>query len=105
MPASAREGVQKRIARYHEEAKRYESEKNEKKAQAEALDKQYDSLNMHESEAYLTIGMALLGVSALVKKRWLFFFAVVMAGIGAALELSGFLGWSFHPQFLSKLLG
>lgn len=110
MPAAERAGVEKRIAKYREEAKRYDKEKNEIKAQAEALDKQYEALNVHDdqfdaSEACLTISMALFGVSALVRRRRLFFFALLMAVMGLSLELSGFLGWAFRPEWLSKLLG
>jgi hypothetical protein len=106
----ARDSIQKRMAKHREEAVRYDKEKNEIKKQAETFDKDYERLNIHDdqfdmSEACLTIGIALFGVSALTRKKWLFFFACSMAGVGFTLELSGFLGWAFHPEWLAKLLG
>ena len=96
--------------KYEGEAQRYNAEKEDVKKQAEDYEGQYDALNVHDdqfdmAEACLTIAIALLGVTALTKKRWLFYFAMTLSAVGFMLGLAGFLGWSFHPDWLAKLLG
>jgi len=56
------------------------------------------------SEAALSIAIALLGVSALTRKKWLVGLAILFAGFGVVMGLAGFLGWSLHPDAIAKLL-
>ena len=97
-------------AHYKDEIARYEKEKGEIQAEAKGLEAEYEQLNIHDdqfdmSEACLSVGLALFGITALTKKRWLLIFACCLAMIGVLLGLGGFLGWSFHPGWLAKLLG
>jgi hypothetical protein len=101
--------LDKRIAESEANVKRYESEKAEIKASADALQKQYDRLNLHDdqfdmAEASLSICIALLGVTALTQKKWLFAVATAIACVGVLLGVAGFLGWTIHPDFLARLL-
>ncbi len=101
--------LDKQIAAYTDKVKRYEKEKNEIKKQAEAAQAEYDRLNVHDdqfdlSEAALSIAIALLGVSALTRKKWLVGLAIVFAGFGVLMGLAGFLGWSLHPDAVAKIL-
>ena len=105
-----REVMEKAIARFEAEAKRYEREKEEIKLQAEKFESEYERLNIHDdqldmAEACFTIAITLAGVSALTKKDWLFRFATMLGGIGVFLEAAAFVGWAFHPEWLAKLLG
>ncbi len=98
------------LAHYRSEAMRYEREKSEIQVEAQGLEAEYDRLNIHDdqfdmSEACLSVSLALFGITALTKKRWLLFFAMGLATIGIFLGLGGFLGWSFHPAWLARLLG
>jgi len=84
-------------------------EKEDIRKQAEDAQKEYDRLNVHDdqfdmSEAALSIAIALLGVSALTRKRWLVGLAIVFAGFGVVLGVAGFLGWNLHPDALAKFL-
>lgn len=77
--------------------------------QAEAAQVEYDRLNVHDdqfdiSEAALSIAIALLGVSALTRKRWLVALAILFAGFGVLMGTAGFLGWNLHPDAIAKLL-
>jgi hypothetical protein len=108
--AANREGIEKALAKFEAEAKRYEKEKEEIKQKAEQYEAEYDRLNVHDdqfdmAEACFTIAITLAGVAALTRKNWLLGFGTSLAGVGLLLELSGFLGWSFHPAWLAKLLG
>lgn len=98
-----------KIADYLAKAKLYESEKNEIKAKAEALQKEYDDLNVRDdqfdmAEAAISISIALFGVTALTQKRWLLGVGAIFAGFGIFLGLAGFLQLKVHPDFLARLL-
>ena len=101
--------LDQRIKDYETQVARYEKEKAEVKAQAEGFQKQYNDLNVHDdqfdlSEAGYSVAIALLGVTALTRKRWLLGVAAVFLAIGVAFELAGFLGWSLHPDKIMSLL-
>ena len=98
-----------KIQEYGEKVKRYEKEKEEIKAKAGGLQKDYDALNIHDdqfdmSEACLSIAIALFGVTALTQKRWLLAIALIFTIFGFILGIAGFAGWDLHPDFLARLL-
>jgi hypothetical protein len=106
---AAKELVDKKLALYTSQVKKYAKEKDDIKKEAEGAQAEYDRLNIHDdqfdmSEAGLSIAIAVLGVSALTKKRWLVVFALVFALFGVVLGLAGFLGWSLHPDALARVL-
>jgi hypothetical protein len=108
--ADARAMLDKKIADYGEQVKKYEKEKEEIKASAEGFEKEYDRLNIHDdqfdmAEALISISLALFGITALTKKQTVFWLAGVFSGLGALLGLAGFLGFNIHPDFLARLLG
>jgi hypothetical protein len=106
-PAAA--DLDKRIASYHVQVARYEKEKNEIKAQAEGYQAEYDRLNLHDdqfdlSDAGFSVAIALLGVTALTRKRWLLGVASVFLLVGLLFGLAGFMGWNLHPDRLMSWL-
>lgn len=106
---AAKELLEKKLALYNSQVKKYEKEKADIKKEAEGAQAEYDRLNTHDdqfdlSEAGLSIAIAVLGVSALTKKKWLVGFALIFALFGIVLGLAGFLGWSLHPDALARLL-
>jgi len=101
--------LDKEIAVYTASVQKYTREKEEIRRAAEAAEKDYDRLNVHDdqfdmSEALLSIAIALLGVSALTRSRWLVGFAFLVAAFGVVLGLAGFLGWNIHPDAFAKFL-
>jgi hypothetical protein len=105
----ARKLLDVKILQYASEARKYEQEKTEIKQQADGLAHQYDALNVHDdqfdmSEACFSVGIALMGVTALTQKRWLLAVATTFAGFGLLFGLAGFCGWNLHPDWLAKLL-
>ena len=95
--------LDKRIALYQSQAARYEKEKGEIKAQAEGYQREYDRLNLHDdqfdlSDAGFSVAIALLGVTALTRKRWLLGLAGLFLLIGVVFGLAGFFNWSLHPD-------
>jgi DNA repair ATPase RecN len=100
---------EKRIAEYAAQEKKYEAEKEDIKRQAEAYRKQYDEFNRHDdqfdaAEALMSVAIAMFGVTALTRKRWLLIIGIVFAGTGELLGLAGFLGWSLHSDWLASVL-
>jgi Domain of unknown function (DUF4337) len=102
--------VEAKIATQEANAKTYAAEKEQIKAEAEKAAKDYDAMNVHDdqfdlAEACLSVAIALAGVTALTKKRWLFGVASVFASLGILFGLAGFLGWGLHSDFMAKVLG
>ncbi len=98
------------VARYADLAQRESSKKEEAKHLAEEAQKTYDALNRHDdqfdlSDAALSIAIALLAVTALTRKRWLYGIALVPTVFGIIMGLAGLLGWDLHPDMLTNLLG
>jgi DNA repair ATPase RecN len=100
---------ERRIAEYVAQEKKYEAEKEDIRRKAEGFQKQYDELNRHDdqfdaAEALMSVAIALFGVTALTRKRWLLIVGILFAGTGEVLGLAGFLGWSLHSDWLASLL-
>ncbi len=98
------------IKKYEDQVKRYETEKEEIKKQAEGFQKQYDDINVFDdqfdmTEAFLTIAIALFGITALTKKKWLFYFAAGLSVLGIILGVTAFMHISLHSDFVSRILG
>lgn len=110
MPPAVLADLDKNIARYEANVKRYEVEKNEIKTQAEGHQTEYARLNNHDdqfdlSDASLSVAIALFGITALTKKRWLLLFAIAFLSFGILFGVAGFLRWDLHPEALTSLLG
>jgi uncharacterized protein HemX len=105
-----RAAVELKIAAQEANAQRYEREKEEIRKQGEQAQKDYDALNVHDdqfdlAEACCSVALALAGVTALTRKRWLFGVACAFAAIGVVYAAAGFLGWQLHSGVMAKVLG
>ncbi len=99
-----------KIKEYQGKVSKYEKDKTEAEKQAHAFEKQYTDLNVHDdqfdaAEALLSVALALYGISALTKKKWLVGVAFGFSVCGTILGLAGFLGWTLHSDWLAKVLG
>ncbi len=108
-PAAEAAAYDEAIARYDAKAASESQKKVELKAQAEQDQKTYDSLNYRDdqfdlSDAALAIAIALLAVAALTKLWWMYWVSWLPIGFGVLMGLSGLLGWSLHPDALTRLL-
>jgi hypothetical protein len=98
-----------RIEAYRGQVARYEHEKEELKTQAEAREHEYEVLNARHdqfdlAEAAISVAIALLGVTALTKKRWLLGVAGIFLAAGLLFGVSGFLNWNIHADALVSWL-
>jgi len=103
------DAADKRIASYEKRVARYEHEKEEVKQEAEGYEKKYEALNgQHDlfdlSDAALSVAIALLGITALTKKRWLLGVAVVFLATGVFFGMAGFMNMPIHPESVVKWL-
>jgi Domain of unknown function (DUF4337) len=101
--------LDKRIATYQSQVARYEKEKADIKTQAEGFQAEYDRLNLHDdqfdlSDAGFSVAIALFGVTALTRKRWLLGVAAVFLIVGLVFGAAGFFQWSLHPNALMSWL-
>ena len=102
--------LDKRLEAYREKITRYDGEKSDLKKKVDELEKEYERLNVKDdqfdiSESLLSVGIALLGITALTQKRKLLFVALGFAGFGLVIGLSGFFGWNLRPEWLAKIIG
>jgi hypothetical protein len=108
--AEAKAAFEKQAAKFAALAAAQEKKKVKLQAEATACDKSYDELNFHDdqfdlSDAALSIAIALMAITSLTQKRWLYFAALVPAFFGVVMGLSGFFEWGLHPNLLAKWLG
>jgi uncharacterized protein DUF4337 len=108
-PAAAGPEIEKRITEYEKQVKRYEHEKGEVKEEAEGFEHKYESLNeQHDlfdlSDAAMSVAIALLGVTALTRKKWLLGVAAVFLLTGVFFGVAGFMNWAIHPESAIKWL-
>lgn len=108
--AETKQKIEKLIQHSQSQIEKYEKEKVEIKAKAEGYQTEYDQLNIHDdqfdlAEALISLGISIFGITALTQKKPLFYFGLVLSGIGVVFGFAGFLGLALHPEFLTKLLG
>lgn len=70
----------------------------------------YDALNVHDdqfdaADAALATGISIAAVAALAESAWVLAVAWVFGAFGLFMGLCGFMGWPFHPDLLSTILG
>ena len=100
----------RQAAQYESDIKKYEGRSVETMAKAKALEAEYDLLNFRDdqfdmSDAFLSIGIALAAVAALVDNFLLLAIAWGSGALGLTFGLGGFVGLNLRPEWLALLLG
>ncbi|MCI0541926.1 MAG: DUF4337 domain-containing protein [Verrucomicrobiales bacterium] len=88
---------------YRERAAEQLNDMKEQMAAAREAEKAYEKLNVVDdqldvSEAALAIGLALMGVTALIKRWWMFWIAMVPSGFGLFMGSAGFAGYDTSSE-------
>lgn len=91
------------------EIAKYQTEIPKLSAKARGFEQRYDALNFHDDQfdmcdALISIAISAGAVSALTESMGLLFLAWGFGGLGAIMGLAGVLGWSIHPDAISRLL-
>lgn len=111
-PGESEEGRKLREAKAEEFRKKADSQekKSEKqKADAEEAQAGYDHLNDKDDQfdlcdATLALSLAMMGVTALTKKKWMFYVALVPASFGFYMGIAGFLGINTRFHLFRELI-
>src|SRR5262245_39880518 len=95
----------KQAAEYESDIKKYERRSAETMAKAKGLEAEYARLNRRDdqfdtSDAFLSIGIALAAVAALVDIAWVLYTAWAFGAVGMLLGLAGFLGLDLRLEWL-----
>lgn len=96
VPADVRAAYEARIAASSQRVQKYEQEQDQIRAEAEALEKNRDVCKRHQAAfgvavIYLQITILLSSVSALMKRRPLWYAALVLGVLGMVQFANGFL--------------
>lgn len=103
-------GYEELLNKDEQEVARYEKEKAEIKMQAQAYEKEYEDINVFDdqfdmTDAFLSIAIAMFGITALTQRKWLLYFAMSVTALGIIFGITAFLKISLHSDFVSKILG
>ncbi len=98
------------IATLDRDIARYRTEAPLLAAKAKDQSDTYDRLNFHDdqfdaADASIATAISIAAVAALAENAWLLYAAWVFGAFGLFMGLNGFLGGSFHPDIISRLLG
>jgi hypothetical protein len=101
--------LDEQVKHYESEIARYQNEETELQDKARGFEKQYDALNFRDdqfdlSDAFLSVALAMLAVTALTRKKWLLWTSLAFGAFGFIMGLAGLIGWKIHPDWLTKLL-
>lgn len=94
---------------FRKKSESQEKEAEKQKADAEEAQQGYDKLNDMDDQfdlcdATLALSLALMGVTALTKKWWLFFIALIPATFGLIMGLAGFCGWDTNFAIIKSII-
>jgi len=108
-PTAKSAGYEAAVARYDSLTKDQSAKKDSVRRLAISDSVAYDQLNYRDdqfdlSDAFLALAISLLAVTALTRRRWLYWVALVPTGFGTVMGLAGLLGWQLHPTMLTRLL-
>jgi hypothetical protein len=108
-PTKIRTEYDKEIAKYTAIATRQDQEKDKLQQQAKDTEALYEQLNVHDdqfdlSEAAFALAIAMLAMTSLTQKGWLYGAAMVPAAFGLFMGIAGLLNWDIHPEALTKVL-
>jgi hypothetical protein len=98
-----------KIGHFRQLAKDQISEADKQRKTAENAEEDYKALNAKDDqfdlcEAALAIGLALMGVTALVKRKWLFVVALIPSVFGLLMGIAGFLGMDTNSPVISWIV-
>jgi len=98
------------LARLDRDIARYDGEAPALAMAARQQSALYDALNVHDdqfdaADAALATAISAAAVAALAESGWVLMASWLFGAFGLFMGLCGFMGWPFHPDLLSTILG
>lgn len=108
LSSDATKEIQKLVENQKLKVEKYDKEKQGLKLKADGFQQEYDGLNMHDdqfdlAEALISLGLSILGITALTKNWPLFYFGFCFCILGTFFGAVGFLGLAVHPEWLTVI--
>ena len=108
-PAAERSALDSVVVRYEGLVADQKTKKDTVRTQAADDQRTYDALNYRDdqfdlSDALTAIAIALLALTSLTQKRWLFGVAMIPTVLGVVMGLAGLAGWHLHPDMITRML-
>lgn len=108
-PAARQAEYAKAITKYEELASSQARKKLDQQQAAKDAEARYEELNFRDdqfdmSDALLALAIALLAVTALTEKTWLYWIALIPTGGGVLMGLAGLFQWKISFSVISKML-
>ena len=109
VPAAAA-ALQAQVAEQQTAIDKYTARSKTLSDKAKAFEASYDAMNYRDdqfdmADVFLSIAMAVIGVSALIESWPLLVLGWVSASVGTLMVAAGFAGWGLHSDWLASLLG
>jgi hypothetical protein len=100
---------EEKSAYFRDKARTQEEKAKTQEADAKQAKQDYDELNAKDDqfdlcEAALAIGLALMGVTAMVKRWWLFIVASVPSAFGVVMGVAGFMGMDTNSPYVNWII-
>jgi hypothetical protein len=97
-------------SRLEKQIAKYTTQSRDLAAKAAGADARYEAMNFRHDQfdiedGVLSITLALTAVAALTETTWLLYVGWGFATFGIFMGLAGMLGWSVHPEVLTRFLG
>jgi hypothetical protein len=85
------------------------SKKHEQMSDAQKAQETYDHLGARREQldlsgALIAVAIAILAITSLTQRMWLYAVGLIPAIFGVIMGLSGFVGWNIRPEMLMRFL-
>jgi hypothetical protein len=90
-------------------ARREEAKKQRQIADAQKAEQTYKRFGIRREQldlsgAVIAVAIAILAITSLTQRMWLYFVGLIPAVFGLIMGVAGFAGWSIHPEALMRFL-
>ncbi len=107
LTADARATLDRKLDDYAQKVRRYDADREEIKRKAEGFEADYDRLESRDdqfdlAEAAGSVGIALLGITALTQRRRLLYLGWAFAAIGVVVGIAGFAGLGLRGELVAR---
>lgn len=109
LPATARTAFARQANAFSETARKEEVKKQKQIADAQKAEQTYKRFGIRREQldlsgAVIAVAIAILAITSLTQRMWLYFVGLIPAVFGLIMGVAGFAGWSIRPEALMRFL-